>query len=70
MKPDLKEEIKNYLIHSDTLCYVIKNTFEQILVNEEDCHLNKEVKKQIKKIGFEKMLLEADASLAVSKGKL
>ncbi|GES80668.1 hypothetical protein GLOIN_2v1707985 [Rhizophagus clarus] len=69
MGSDLEEGIKNYLINPDRLCYVIEDTFERVPVNEEDRRLDEEVKKHIKDIGFEKMLLEAKANLVTSKVK-
>ncbi|RGB22209.1 hypothetical protein C1646_776464 [Rhizophagus diaphanus] len=66
---DLEEGLTNHLVHPERLCYVIEHTFERVPVDEEDRRLDEEFEKHFEEMGYEKMLLEADASLAVSKGK-
>ncbi|CAG8735743.1 3066_t:CDS:1, partial [Funneliformis caledonium] len=68
MGSNLEEEIANYLIYLNRLCYVIEDTFERIPVNEEERKLDKEVKNH-RGDRFEKMLLEVKASLVFLKRK-
>jgi len=64
----MEEEITNYLIHLDRMCYIIEDTFEWIPVNEYEHKLKEEFKNYIEE-DLKKKILEAKANLVIPKGK-